>query len=74
MRCPSRSRVGTELYVIGDFHMPRKVPIVVTRELAQKRIVGLIRKASPPHGTGAKVPSPKQYLGWTVYLGITNEK
>jgi len=54
--------------------MPRKVPVVVTKELALKGIVGFIRKQVSPHGTGAKVLCPKEYLGKTVYLVITDEK
>ena len=53
--------------------MPRKVEFVVTNELKLEGIVGFVKRKVTPHGTGAKVTCPKEYLGKTVYLVITNE-
>lgn len=53
--------------------MPRKVYFQTTNELAIKGIVGFIKRKVTPHGTGAKVTCPKEYLGKTAYLIITNE-
>jgi putative transposon-encoded protein len=53
--------------------MPKKVDFVATNELRLKGIVGFIKRKVTPHGTGAKVTCPKEYLGKTVYLVITNE-
>jgi putative transposon-encoded protein len=54
--------------------MPRKVEFEVTKELTLKGIVGFVKRRVTPHGTGAKVTCPKEYLGKTAYLVITNEK
>jgi len=54
--------------------MPRKVEFEVTKELTLKGIVGFVKRKVTPHGTGAKVTCPKEYLGKTAYLVITNEK
>jgi len=53
--------------------MPRKVNFKTTNELALKGIVGFVKRKVTPHGTGAKVTCPKEYLGKTAYLVITNE-
>ena len=53
--------------------MPRKVNFQTTNELALKGIVGFVKRKVTPHGTGAKVTCPKEYLGKTAYLVITNE-
>ena len=53
--------------------MPRKVEFVVTNELKLEGIVGFVKRKVTPHGTGAKVTCPKEYLGKTVYLVITDE-
>jgi len=53
--------------------MPRKVEFVITNELKLEGIVGFVKRKVTPHGTGAKVTCPKEYLGKTVYLVITNE-
>ena len=37
-------------------------------------IVGFVKRKVTPHGTGAKVTCPKEYLGKTAYLVITDEK
>jgi len=54
--------------------MPRKVKFVVTNELKLKGIVGFVKRKVRPHGTGAKVTCPKEYLGKTAYLIITDEE
>ena len=53
--------------------MPRKVNFQTTNELTVKGIVGFVKRKVTPHGTGAKVTCPKEYLGKTAYLIITNE-
>ena len=53
--------------------MPRKVNFQTTNELALKGIVGFVKRKVTPHGTGAKVTCPKEYLGKTAYLVITEE-
>ena len=53
--------------------MPRKVNFKTTNELTLKGIVGFVKRKVTPHGTGAKVTCPKEYLGKTAYLVITNE-
>jgi len=54
--------------------MPRKVKFVVRNELKLKGIVGFVKRKVTPHGTGAKVTCPKEYLGKTAYLIITDEE
>jgi putative transposon-encoded protein len=53
--------------------MPRKVNFQTTNELTLKGIVGFVKRKVVPHGTGAKVTCPKEHLGKTAYLVITNE-
>ena len=53
--------------------MPRKVNFETTNELTLKGIIGFVKRRVTPHGTGAKVTCPKEYLGKTVYLVIVNE-
>jgi putative transposon-encoded protein len=36
--------------------------------------VGFIRHPVVPHGTGAKVTCPKEFLGKTAYLVITDQE
>jgi putative transposon-encoded protein len=54
--------------------MPRKVKFELTKELTLTGIVGFVKRKVTPHGTGAKVTCPKEYLGKTAYLVITDEK
>ena len=42
-------------------------------ELKIKNIVGFLKRKVTPFGTSAKVDCPKEYLGKTVYLVITND-
>jgi len=53
--------------------MPKKVDFQTTNELTLTGIIGFIKRKVTPHGTGAKVTCPKEYLGKTVYLVITDE-
>jgi putative transposon-encoded protein len=59
-----------ELFVI---QMAKKVNFQTTNELKLNGIVGFVKRKVTPHGTGAKVTCPKEYLGKTAYLVITNE-
>jgi putative transposon-encoded protein len=54
--------------------MPRRVEFKVTKELRMRGILGFVRRRVTPHGTGTKVTCPKEFLGKTVYLVITDEE
>jgi putative transposon-encoded protein len=54
--------------------MPRKVKFEVTNELTLRGIIGFVKRRVTPHGTGAKVTCPKEFLGKTAYLVITSEE
>ena len=53
--------------------MPRKVNFEVTKELKLTGIIGFVKRQVKAHGTGAKVTCPKEFLGKTAYLVITDE-
>ena len=53
--------------------MARIVDLEVTNKLTVENIVGFIRRPVVPHGTGAKVTCPREFLGKTVYLVIPDE-
>ena len=53
--------------------MPKKVNFQTTNQLKIDGIVGFVKRKVTPHGTGAKVTCPKEYLGKTAYLVITND-
>jgi putative transposon-encoded protein len=53
--------------------MPKKVNFQTTNELKIDGIIGFVKRKVTPHGTGAKVTCPKEYLGKTAYLVITEE-
>jgi putative transposon-encoded protein len=55
-------------------YMPKKVNFVATNTLTIKDIRGFIKRKVTPHGTGAKVTCPREYLGKTAYLVITDEE
>jgi putative transposon-encoded protein len=55
-------------------HMVRKVKFETTTRLVVEDIVGFMKRQVTPYGTGAKVTCPKEFLGKTVYLVITNER
>jgi putative transposon-encoded protein len=52
----------------------KKVKLELTTELKVTGIRGFMRRKVTPFGTGAKVDCPKEYLGKTVYLVITEER
>ena len=54
--------------------MARPVHLEATNRLTVDNIVGFIRRPVVPHGTGAKVTCPKEFLGRMVYLVITDQK
>jgi putative transposon-encoded protein len=54
--------------------MVRKVKLETTTRLVVEDIVGFMKRQVTPYGTGAKVTCPKEFLGKTVYLVITNER
>jgi putative transposon-encoded protein len=55
-------------------YVPRKVNFVATNELTVKNIRGYIKRKVTQHGTGAKVTCPREYLGKTAILVITDEE
>jgi len=50
-----------------------RLKLTMQSELKIKNILGFMKKRVTPFGTGAKVDCPKEYLGKTVYLVITDE-
>ena len=54
--------------------MPKRVKFHATTELTLNGITGFIKRRVTPHGTGAKVTCPREYLGKTAYLVITDEE
>lgn len=54
--------------------MPRKVGYKVATELRMKGILGFMKREVTWYGSGAKVTCPKEFLGKTAYLVITDEK
>jgi putative transposon-encoded protein len=55
-------------------HMPRRVDFKVATELSIKGILGFMKREVTWYGSGAKVTCPKEFLGKTAYLVITDEK
>ncbi len=53
--------------------MPRLLKLALRTRLNVEGIVGFVRRPVVPHGTGAKVTCPREYLGKTAYLVITDE-
>ena len=53
--------------------MPKRVEFKPVTEIKVIGVVGFMRRQVTAYGTGAKVTCPKEYLGKTVYLVITNE-
>ena len=51
----------------------KKVKVITKRKLTIENILGFIKRKVTPFGTSAKVDCPKEFLGKTVYLVITNE-
>jgi len=54
--------------------MPRRVNFVATNTLTINNIKGFIKRKVTEHGTGAKVTCPREHLGKTAYLLITDEE
>jgi putative transposon-encoded protein len=53
--------------------MPKKIVFEPATEIKVTGIIGFLKRKVTAYGTGAKVTCPKEYLGKTVYLVITNE-
>jgi putative transposon-encoded protein len=53
--------------------MPRKVDFEPATRIEVNGVIGFMRRKVTAYGTGAKVTCPKEYLGKTVYLVITDE-
>jgi len=53
--------------------MARVVKLELRTRLVVEGMIGYVRRPVVPHGTGAKVTCPKEYLGKTAYLVITDE-
>lgn len=49
------------------------IKLISKNELKIKNIIGYLKRKVTPFGTSAKVDCPKEYLGKTVYLAITDE-
>ena len=54
--------------------MPKRVNYVATNTLTINNIKGYIKRKVTEHGTGAKVTCPREHLGKTAYLIITDEE
>jgi len=54
--------------------MPKRVNFVATNTLTINNIKGYIKRKVTEHGTGAKVTCPREHLGKTAYLVITDEE
>ena len=53
--------------------MPPKVDFKPVTEIKIVGVVGFMKRQVTAYGTGSKVTCPKEYLGKTAYLIITNE-
>jgi putative transposon-encoded protein len=64
------------LYVLmnnNTYIMPKQIVFEPATEIKVTGIIGFLKRKVTAYGTGAKVTCPKEYLGKTVYLVITNE-
>lgn len=52
--------------------MPRTVVVTRKNRLVLENITGYIERQVVPHGTGAKVTCPKEFIGKTAYLVLTD--
>ncbi len=52
----------------------KKVKIKMQSEICIKNIVGFVKRKVTKFGTSAKVDCPKEHLGKTVYLIITDDE
>jgi putative transposon-encoded protein len=53
--------------------MPQKVDFQPVTEIKVVGVIGFMKRQVTAYGTGAKVTCPKEYLGKTVYLIVTDE-
>jgi len=53
--------------------MPRKVDFQSATRIEVTGVIGFMKRQVTAYGTGAKVTCPKEYLGKTVYLVITDK-
>ena len=54
--------------------MTRQVKFNVSKEIKMRGISGFMRRRVTAYGTGAKVTCPKEFMGKTAYLIITEEE
>ena len=54
--------------------MARKVEFNVTKKITVRGISGFMKRKVTAYGTGAKVTCPKEFMGKTAYLIITDEE
>lgn len=54
--------------------MARKVRFETKTRLTVEGILGFMKRRVTPYGTGAKVTCPKEFMGKTAYLVITDEE
>ena len=54
--------------------MARQVKFNVSKEIKMRGISGFMRRRVTAYGTGAKVTCPKEFMGKTAYLIITEEE
>ncbi len=52
--------------------MARKVDLHRVNRLTVENITGYIERQVVPHGSGAKVTCPREFLGKTAYLLLTD--
>ena len=53
--------------------MPKKVEFEPATKIEVTGVIGFMKRQVTAYGTGAKVTCPKEYLGKTVYLIITDQ-
>jgi len=53
--------------------MPKKVKFEPATKIEVTGVSGFMKRQVTAYGTGAKVTCPKEYLGKTVYLIITDQ-
>jgi putative transposon-encoded protein len=53
--------------------MPQKVDFQPATKIEVNGVIGFMKRQVTSYGTGAKVTCPKEYLGKTVYLVVTDE-
>ena len=64
------------LYVLNmpySYIMPQKVDFQPATKIEVNGVTGFMKRQVTAYGTGAKVTCPKEYLGKTVYLIVTDE-